>query len=375
MRLWLPPIDPRLPLDRFLGGASPALGAVLGVLFIAGVAVVDNATGQSVSLAPFYLMPVLLVTWNAGRAWGITTAGLATVSSQLADVNAGAGDGLVPSWNAVVWFGVAVFVAWLLSALKDEFQSQGKRLVRQTERSADLEEQNDIKNTLLHAVSHDLKGPLSGVLGAIKTIRRRGELGMTDQQVEDLYLAIEQAGAKAIRLVDDLLDLDRLDKGTLRAERKPTDVVEVTERLTREIPALRGRVVTVAGDEILADVDGAKVERIIENLLNNAARHTPPGTPVWVDVHPRPDGVEILVEDEGPGVPRELREAIFEPFYQGDQARGGVGLGLSLVRRFAEIHGGTAWVTDRPGGGARFVVRLPCAVTSSVTRPATLHVV
>lgn len=176
MRLRPRPTDPALPLDRFLGGASPALGVVLGVLFIAGVAVVDHLSGPHVSLAPFYLMPVLLVTWNAGRAWGVTTAGLATIASQLADVRSGTDEVLVPSWNAVVWFGVAVFVAWLLSMLREAFERQQQRLVVQTEESEGLREQNDLKNTLLHAVSHDLKGPLTGVLGAMQTLRRADQL-------------------------------------------------------------------------------------------------------------------------------------------------------------------------------------------------------
>ena len=111
---------------------------------------------------------------------------------------------------------------------------------------------------------------------------------------------------------------------------------------------------------MLVDVDPGKVERVIENLLMNAARHTPQGTPVHVRVHGRTNGVVLEVEDEGPGVPDELKETLFEPFKQGDTPGGrGVGIGLSLVKRFAELHGGTAYVEDAPGGGARFVVTLP----------------
>jgi signal transduction histidine kinase len=373
MRLSVRPIDPRMPLDGFLGGASPALGAVLGVLFVAAVGVVDHLTGPSVSLAPFYLMPVLLVTWNAGRAWGIATAGLATLTAQMADVTGAPTNGLVPSWNAIVWFGVAVFVAWLLVALKDAFDLQGRRLVDQTVESDGLREQNDLKNTLLHAVSHDLKGPLAGVLGAMQTIRRRELLNLTDEQLQELYGVIEQAGKKAARLVDDLLDLDRLGRGTLKADREPTDVAAIANRLTGELPTLADRPVLVDGDSILVEVDGAKVERIVENLLNNAARHTPSGTPIHVAIHQRRGGVEIIVEDEGPGVPPEIREEIFEPFRQGAQARAGVGIGLSLVQRFAELHGGSALVEDRPGGGARFVVRLPGTLSPIIT--PSLHAV
>ena len=102
---------------------------------------------------------------------------------------------------------------------------------RETEVADDLRYQNDMKNTLLHAVSHDLKGPLAGVLGAMQTIRRAEKLHLTDKEMEDLYGVIEQAGAKAARLVEDLLDLDRLDRGQIEPQREPTDVESIADRL------------------------------------------------------------------------------------------------------------------------------------------------
>ena len=235
-----------------------------------------------------------------------------------------------------------------------------------------------MKNTLLHAVSHDLKGPLAGVLGAMQTIRRAEKLHLTDKEMDDLYGVIEQAGAKAARLVEDLLDLDRLDRGQLEPQREPTDVESIADRLAGELPTLAGHPVRVDGTRVLVGVDATMTERIIENLLNNAARHTPPG-------HPDPrrawrTGAAasiVVVEDEGPGVPDELKATIFEPFRQGENARGGVGIGLSLVGRFAELHGGSAHVEDRDGGGARFVVRAARATSTAppIESPADLQAV
>jgi signal transduction histidine kinase len=363
-----------LPLEAFLGGAPKAFGIVVAICFVITLGVVDHLTGQGASLAPFYLMPVALVTWNAGRAWGLTIAGLSAVATRLADANAQDGSVLVPSWNAVVWFAVLAFVVSILSALRGTVRRQRLQIEEETELSDDLRNQNDIKNTLLHAVSHDLKGPLAGILGAMQTIRRAEKLKLTEVEMEDLYGVIEQAGKKAARLVDDLLDLDRLRRGQLQPERALTDVGALADRISTELAPLSGHPVRVESDPVMVDIDPGKVERIVENLLNNAARHTPQGTPVRVLVNERPDGVLLVVEDEGPGVPNEMKDAIFEPFRQGESARGGVGIGLSLVYRFARLHGGDAHVEDRDGGGARFVVSLPGQV-EHVPVAAPLHAV
>jgi signal transduction histidine kinase len=119
--------------------------------------------------------------------------------------------------------------------------------------------------------------------------------------------------------------------------------------------------VNLEAQPVTIAVDPAKVERIVENLLANTARHTPRDTQVWVRVEPMGSGALIVVEDDGPGVPEDERERIFEPFLQGSSPADhspGVGVGLTLVARFAELHGGRAWVQDRPGGGASFRVYL-----------------
>ena len=114
-------------------------------------------------------------------------------------------------------------------------------------------------------------------------------------------------------------------------------------------------------DDVLISIDHPQAERIIENLVLNALTHTPSDSPVWIRTCARDGGVLVTVDDAGPGVPEHLHRAIFEPFRQADitEHAPGVGIGLSLVARFADIHGGRAWVEDRPEGGASFRVFLP----------------
>ena len=152
------------------------------------------------------------------------------------------------------------------------------------------------------------------------------------------------------RIVVDLLDLDRLSRGAAEPQREPTNLVALAERVVDELEGLAGRPVSVEAPELVAAVDATKVERILENLLANAVRHTPAGTPVWVRVIPRDAGVLLVVEDAGPGVPESLRDAVFQPFRQGPSASPhapGSGVGLALVSRFAALHGGHAWVEER----------------------------
>ena len=227
-----------------------------------------------------------------------------------------------------------------------------------------LRELNEVKDTLLHAVSHDLKGPLAGILGSVQTLHRAEQIGLTEDERSTMLDMIEQGGKKMNRLVDDLLDLDRLDRGHIQPERAPTDVSELARRVARELPGMESHPIRVEASPVLVDIDAGKVERVIENLLVNARRHTPAGTAVHIRVLGRSNGIVLVIEDEGPGIPDDLKEVLFEPFRQGAGAGGrGVGIGLSLVAKFAELHGGTALIEDGEHGGARFVITLPGDIT------------
>ena len=224
-----------------------------------------------------------------------------------------------------------------------------------------LQALDEMKNMFLDAVSHELRTPLSAVLGIALTLRRE-DVHLDPDDAKDLIERLATNARKLERLLSDLLDLDRLARGIVEPNRRPTDVAQLVGRIARDAEGLQDRPVTLELEPVTVAIDPAKVERIVENLLANTARHTSPGTEIWVRVAPHDGGVLIVVEDNGEGVPQPLREAVFEPFHQGPQRSPhspGVGIGLSLVARFAELHGGRAWVEERPGGGASFRVFLP----------------
>lgn len=221
-----------------------------------------------------------------------------------------------------------------------------------------LREVDQMKTTFLHAVSHDLRTPLSSILGFAETLQR-DDLGLAATEIRDFAGRIARNAHKLDVLIGDLLDLERLDRGLIEPDRSPTDIGEIAREVARDLE-VEGHPLHVSDDSVVIAVDRAKVERILDNLVSNAIRHTPDGTEIWVRVSEHPEGVLITVEDSGPGVPPESRERIFEPFDRAsaDPESPGVGIGLSLVASFAKLHGGRAWVEDREGGGASFKVLL-----------------
>ncbi len=245
-------------------------------------------------------------------------------------------------------------------ALRRSEQKYSEAFHREREATRRLRALDEMKNTFLEAVSHDLRTPLTSILGSAVTLEQSG-MDIPREDAVDLLRRIASNARKLERLLGDLLDLDRLQRGIITPQRRRIDVGALVRGAVREFEQLGGRKVECGSDELIANVDPPKVERIVENLLSNASRHTSPESRIWARVERREDGLLLVVEDEGGGVPDDLKDAIFEPFRQGPgpaSASPGVGVGLSLVARFAELHGGRAWVEDRPGGGASFRVLL-----------------
>ena len=255
----------------------------------------------------------------------------------------------------VVLGGVALTTGSLVEANRATRAFSEER--QETERLRDLDE---MKTAFLAAVSHDLKNPLTAILGFSTTLQSRLDR-LPPERSKEFLGHITNAARKLQRMLDDLLDIDRMDRGTLTPNLMPTDIGALVRRTVEETD-MQGRAVTIGADDVTVNVDPPKVERIVENLITNAVKYTPDGSPIDVRVEPREGGVLIAVEDRGEGIPDQQKQAVFDPFHRApgaEKVAKGTGVGLSLVSRFAELHGGRAWVEDRPGGGASFLVFLP----------------
>ena len=248
--------------------------------------------------------------------------------------------------------------------LRESERKYSEAFLREREAAEQLRALDAMKNTFLEAVSHDLRTPLTSILGSALTLEQSG-LELPPDDALDLVHRIAANARKLERLLGDLLDLDRLQRGIVTPQRRPTDVAELIARVVAEVENPDRRLIDTDAGPMTASIDGPKVERIVENLIANALRHTPPEAHIRVWSSEQDDGVVIGVDDAGPGIPEAARESIFEPFEQtagpAIEHSPGVGIGLSLVRRFAELHGGRAWVEPRAGGGSSFRVFLPNA--------------
>lgn len=231
-----------------------------------------------------------------------------------------------------------------------------------------LRELDDTKNAFLSAVSHELRSPLTVVRGLARELVERGdELGDDDRRAIEREI-LDQAD-RLERLLADLLDVDRLTRGALRTRQAPADVVEVVRTAVDLQPDV-DRVTLESPQQLVATVDRSQLERIVANLVGNAAKYAPHG-PITVRVQALDPGVRIDVLDEGPGIPEADRERVFEPLYRVDEdhRRPGTGIGLSLVAAFAELHGGGARVVPSDHG-AHVRVDLPGATVGTIRPPA-----
>jgi two-component system, OmpR family, sensor histidine kinase KdpD len=233
---------------------------------------------------------------------------------------------------------------------------------RAAERAAEAEAMSRAdaaKTAVLHAISHDLRSPLTGIRTAASGIRGADEPETVDELVE----VIEAESSRLARLVDDLLDLSRIEAGAVEPRPDWCDLTEVVGRAADQVQGRHGArpvELELPSDLPLIQADPAQLERVFANLLDNAVRFSPPGSPVRVTGGAGAGKVTVRVIDRGPGVPTSQREGVFEPFFRGRRGAGqGSGLGLAICRGFVEANGGEISLQDGTGGGTAFAVRFP----------------
>jgi two-component system, OmpR family, sensor histidine kinase KdpD len=223
-------------------------------------------------------------------------------------------------------------------------------------------ETNQLRAAMFSSVTHDLRTPLASIKAGVTSLLDASTVHDAAQQRELLTTVLEETD-RLNRLVGNILDLARIRAGALIPRRTPTALDEVIEAVVARMRPVLSRVrVDLRLDPDLPEIpaDPMQLDQVMTNLVENAARHSPPGGAVRIHVHRDGDAIRVRVADDGPGIAPELREKVFEAFYRGreEPERPGSGLGLAIAQAIVTAHGGRIWVEGTPGGSA-LVFELP----------------
>ena len=250
---------------------------------------------------------------------------------------------------------------------------ENARLVEKLQDSLEhLTEMNQLKDDFVAAVSHELRTPLTSIQGYVKTLLRpEGTFSQLEQR--SFLEAVDRQSDRLRNLIEDLLVVSRLESHSDRPSHAPIDIHELVGSVVEEFgPSADEHEIHVMLDNDVGDVEGdrGKIHQILSNLLDNALKYSPAGSPVRIKSRRQGSFAVIVIEDEGPGIPEHLTDKIFDRFYQVDQSatrsKGGAGLGLYICRKLAEAIDGEIWVGRTAGGGASFELKLPCPVPARV---------
>jgi two-component system sensor histidine kinase KdpD len=364
------------PPPAWLGLLATLAAVIAGTLIVYPL----KSVAPVVSLGVVYLPAILLIS----IFWGLRLGLLASVASAvafnyfqlpplhrltIADEE---------NWIALIAFVIVAAISSTVAGLARAQALEAERRREQADRAlaelAALAEERDrmqaemveaealrrsdeLKTALLRSISHDLRTPLTSIIASGAAL---GSPTTTSDERQELSAAVVSGGERLSRLVENLLDMSRLEAGKAQPHSEPVDLAEVLEAARAAIG--RPEVVRLAIDRELplVDADAAQLERAFANLLENAVRHGG-GRPVLVKSMLLGGNITVRVVDQGPGIPESERRRIFEPFQHGEGGSGGgAGLGLAIAKGFVEANGGEITVDSVVGQGSSFVVAMPC---------------
>jgi K+-sensing histidine kinase KdpD len=362
---------------RSLGELAVGLLASAGaVVFVTAAIEVVKPYVPVLSLGVLYVFAVLPIA----VLWGIGLATLVSVASMLAfnwfflppTHTFQLSDG--ENWLALAVYLVTAIVVSALAAsarrraeLAELREREAAALAEEVLEAEALRRSDAVKTAVLHAVSHDLRSPLTAIVAAASSLANP-ELRLADADRIELVTTIRSEADRLDRIVGNLLDLSRLESGVAAPHRELWPAEGLVGRAVEQLgPQLDRVVVEIDADAPPVLVDAVQIERVLVNLLDNALKFSPAGSPVNVRADALDCELLVHVTDQGPGVAAGEREAVFEPFRRGDGVSvRGAGLGLAIARGFSVANGARVWAEDDPWGG-HFVLALPVGTRTPVT--------
>jgi two-component system sensor histidine kinase KdpD len=332
--------------------------ATLGAVCVALIAVALVGTQlEDAAVAMFlYLVPVVLAASQWGLAPAMMAVGLSLVVHDYVLVQPTFAFSVDHSDEALA-MSLLVFAALVTAHLAN----RARRSATANREATIVRRSDEFKTALLRSVTHDLRTPLTAIKGSISVLRQPG-VRVSEHEHSELLATIDSQADRLTRLVSNLLDASRLAGGRIVLRPQPQDLAEIVARALTHLHRELGehRVVVDLDPELdHAACDEIRIEQVFFNLLDNAARYTPPGTILRIRGRRVGSMIEVEVSDDGPGIACSDRQRVFAPFERGTTATDGTGLGLSIARGFVEAHGGRMWLDDRKQPGAAFAFTVP----------------
>lgn len=272
----------------------------------------------------------------------------------------------IPHYKIYNMESALLFFIYLFIALVNAVLTN--RLRKQEQKTRDREEKEKtitLYNTLLNSLSHELKTPISTIIGSIDTLKEIDK-DINPTQRAELLGEMEIASNRLNNQVENLLNMSRLETGTLKLKRDWCDVNELIFLVIQKLPVTETIRIAFEPEEALplCRLDGGLVETAVYALVHNATRYTPPEAAIEIQANCDHGRLSITVRDHGSGIPTAEANRVFEKFYRlPHSGTGGSGLGLSIAKGFTDAHGGTIRVTNHPDGGACFEIAIPVAVS------------
>jgi signal transduction histidine kinase len=342
-----------LEYPRRFSRGTLLLFALFLVILIAGA---DYASGSEISVSALYLAPIGLVVWYVGRRAGIAFSLLSAAGWLLADSSSlrAYAHPLIPYWNTLVGLAFFLTVTYALSALRSAYHR--------------LRALHALRDDMTHMLVHDLKSPLVPAEMALEQIRRACASPPADaERVDEMLDIIAESHQRMERLIADILDVARAESGQMPLTLASEEVASVVRDAVSEVsPWADGAEQTIEqtypSEPMTATVDAEKIRRVVDNLLTNAIRFTPPGGRLRVSVKRQDREAWVTVRDDGQGIPEDLRDRIFDKYVQAathTRRRLSVGLGLTFCKMVVEAHGGRIWADSTEGRGSAFTFTLP----------------
>jgi len=346
------------------------------VMFVLDIGIVSSAMlvfSSDPSWTTWVIGSLIIIAggFRFGTAGAFTAAGAISLAYVAIAAYRSERFGLVGEpWRLAFHVSVFILAAYMMSGLLRELEhlrAQREKFVRQAVEAAALRQADRIKSEFLAAMSHDFRSPLTVVRGAVELLLGERPGALTSAQRE-----LAESAERNIRRLEDftaqLLEMARLEEGQIALDKEEIDAIA----LVRDVVADHAVLAKQKRQWISLDVDPdpphvvadrSKMQQALANLIVNAIRYAPQGTPILVAAHRRGDALRIEVRDHGPGIATADRQRIFDKFFRGQNADGipGSGLGLAIARSLVTLHGGTLEYEENPGGGSAFVTLLPLA--------------